>query len=403
VVNSQLQQNISGVRVVQSFNREDMNLSQFDGVNQDHLDTNLWAIRLSAYLMPAVDLVTAVALGLVVVVGGAMALDGELSPAVLVAFALYVQRFFEPIRALTMQYTQFQRAMTAGTRIFELLDVEPEVVDSPDAIELPAAKGEIHYDNISFEYIKGAPVLQDINLHIMPGQTVALVGQTGAGKTTMVSLLSRFYDVTKGRITVDGHDLRDVTRHSLASQMSMVLQEPFLYSVTVAENIRFRYTDAPMERVIAAATAVGAHDFIMGLEDGYDTVLQERGGNLSIGQRQLISFARAILADPQILVLDEATANIDTITEVLIQSALRELLQNRTAVVIAHRLSTIQNSDMIVVMEHGRIIDTGTHDQLLEQSALYARLYALNFDDSDDLESDDSQGQPRPSVPDSIT
>ena len=340
---------------------------------------------------------------LVVAVGGGKALSGELSAAILVAFALYVQRFFEPIRALTMQYTQFQRAMTAGTRIFELLDVEPEVVDRPDAIEMPAAKGEIHYDNISFEYVKGAPVLQDINLHIMPGQTVALVGQTGAGKTTMVSLLSRFYDVTNGRITVDGHDLRDVTRPSLASQMSMVLQEPFLYSVTVAENIRFRYTDASMERVFAAAKAVGAHDFIMRLEDGYDTVLQERGGNLSIGQRQLISFARAILADPQILVLDEATANIDTITEVLIQSALRELLKGRTAVVIAHRLSTIQNSDMIVVMEHGRIIDTGTHDQLLERCALYARLYALNFDDADDLESIDSQGSPRPSIPDSIT
>ncbi|MBI4339773.1 MAG: ABC transporter ATP-binding protein, partial [Chloroflexi bacterium] len=382
VVNSRLQQNISGVRVVQSFNREEVNLRNFDTVNRDHLNANLWAIRLSAILMPTVEIITALALGLVIVVGGAMVIDGELLAGTLIGFALYVQRFFDPIRNLTMQYTQFQRAMTGGQRIFELLDVKPEVVDRPDAGSLPPVRGEIIYDHVSFEYIKGHPVLQDINLHIKPGQTMALVGQTGAGKTTMVSLAARFYDVAAGRITVDGHDLREVTRESLASQMGMVLQEPFLYSVSVADNIRFNHTEAPMAKVIEAARVVGAHDFIMKLEQGYDTLLNERGGNLSVGQRQLISFARAVLADPRILILDEATANIDTFTEVLIQRALGDLLKDRTAIVIAHRLSTIQNADRIVVMEKGGIAEMGTHEELLVRSPLYARLYALNFQDA---------------------
>ena len=404
VVNSRLQQNISGVRVVQSLNREDLNLRQFDQVNENHLNANLWAIRLSAFLMPVVDIVTAVALGLVVVVGGSMVLDGALLPGALIGFAIYVQRFFEPIRSLTMQYTQFQRAMTAGVRIFELLDVKPDVADLPDAEKLPTVRGEIRYEQVSFEYIPGMPVLQDIDLHIKSGQTVALVGQTGAGKTTMISLLARFYDVTGGRITVDGHDLRDVTRDSVAGQMSMVLQEPFLFSVSVAENIRYRNTEAPMEGVITAARAVGAHDFIMRLDQGYDTVLQERGVNLSVGQRQLISFARAVLADPRILILDEATANIDTFTEVLIQRALRDLLKDRTAVVIAHRISTIQNADMIVVMERGRIVDAGTHDELLERCSIYARLYSLNFQDGEEpAELPSGERVPSRTLPHSVT
>ena len=387
VVNSRLQQNISGVRVVQSMNREDLNLRQFDRVNMDHLDANLRAIRLSAILMPTVDLITAVALGLVIVIGGTMVLNESLGAGALVAFALYVQRFYDPIRNLTMQYTQFQRAMTGGVRIFELMDVEPEVVDKPNAKPLPFVKGEIRYEGVCLEYVAGIPVLKDVNLHIRPGTTAALVGQTGAGKTSMVSLLMRFYDVTSGRLTVDGYDLRDIQRSSLASQASTVLQEPFLFSVSVADNIKYRHTEATMEQVIRAATAVGAHGFIMKLENGYDTILYERGGNLSVGQRQLISFARAILADPRILILDEATANIDTFTEVLIQQALKEMLKDRTAVVIAHRLSTIQNADMIVVMEQGRIVSTGTHDELLERSPLYSRLYALNFQDLEETES----------------
>ena len=384
VVNSRLQQNISGVRVVQSMNRENLNLSQFDEVNLDHLDANVQAIKLSAALMPTVDLITGVALGLVIVAGGTMVMDGSLGAGALVAFVLYVQRFYDPIRNLTMQYTQFQRAMTGGVRIFELMDVKPEVVDKLNAPPLPTIKGEIKYENVCLEYVKGIQVLKNVNLHIKAGQTVALVGQTGAGKTSMVSLLVRFYDVTSGSITVDGNDLRDIQRDSLAAQASMVLQEPFLFSVSVVDNIKYRHTSATMADVMSAAKAVGAHDFIMKLQDGYETVLYERGGNLSVGQRQLISFARALLANPRVLILDEATANIDTFTEVLIQQALKTVLKDRTALVIAHRLSTIQNSDVIVVMEQGEIVASGTHEELLQDSPIYSRLYSLNFQDPTD-------------------
>ena len=380
-VNASLQENITGVRVTQSMNREKINLSQFDELNAEHLDANLSASRLTASLMPTVEVLTAVAFGILIVVGGRMEQSGALELGTMVTFALLVQRFFEPIRALVMQYAMMQRAMTAGMRIFELLDVQPDLVDKPDAKTLPPIKGHVKFDHVSFSYNPEVPVLNDVSVEVAPGESMAIVGPTGAGKTTMVALVTRFYDVTGGSITVDGYDLRDITRSSLASQMSLVLQEPFLYSATVAENIRFANRNATQEDIEKATKALGAHDFIMRLPEGYDTVLHERGSNLSVGQRQLIAFARALVADPRILILDEATANVDSYTERLIQDALKELLRGRTAIIIAHRLSTIQDADKILVMEQGRIAELGRHNDLLARDGLYAKLYAMNFQD----------------------
>lgn len=380
-VNASLQENITGVRVTQSMNREEINLSQFDELNEDHLNTNLKAIRLTASLMPAVEVLTAIAFGLVIVIGGRMEQSGSLELGTMVAFALFVQRFFEPIRALVMQYAMMQRAMTAGTRIFELLDVEPDLVDAIDAEILPTVKGHVRFENVSFAYIPNVQVLDDVSLEIPPGETLAVVGPTGAGKTTMVALTSRFYDVTGGRITVDGYDIREITRSSLAGQMGLVLQEPFLYSTSVSNNIRFARRTATQEEIERATKTLGAHDFIMRLPNGYDTILHERGSNLSVGQRQLIAFARALVADPRILVLDEATANVDSYTERLIQYALKELLRGRTAIIIAHRLSTIQDADQILVLDQGRISEIGKHDELISNNGLYAKLYSMNFQD----------------------
>jgi ATP-binding cassette subfamily B protein len=380
-----LAENVSGVRAVQSMSREDENARRFDALNQENRRANIWAGMLSAAIMPVIELAVAIATCAVVIVGGMRALNAsDVNVAhlflVLTSFTLYVGRFFDPIRDLVLQYTMLQRAMAGGERIFEVLDTEPRIKDREDAIELEEVEGRVDFDNVYFHYTEGVPILQGIDLHVEPGETIAFVGPTGAGKTTITSLVSRGYEVTGGAIRIDGHDIRDVKRRSLTRHMGVVLQNPYLFSGTVRENIAYGRPEATDEAVVAAAKAVGADDFISRLENGYDTVLQQRGQNLSVGQRQLISFARAILAAPRILVLDEATAYVDTQTEVIIQRALRELLKNRTSFVIAHRLSTIREASRIVVLDQGRIAEVGSHDELLAKGGIYSNLYKMTYE-----------------------
>ena len=377
-VNAGLQENISGVRAVQSMNREDANIRSFGVANSENLGANLEAGKMQAALFPAVEILSAMALALVIFFGGSRVLDNAIEVGVLIAFALYIQRFFEPVMNLTMQYGSLQRAMASGSRIFELMDVEPEVVDGPGSRTTVAATGDVRFEGVDFQYVEGDPILRDISFHVPAGLKVALVGPTGAGKTTLLSLLMRFYDVTEGRVLLDGVDIRDITLDSLSRQISIVPK-----SRTCSRELSGRISgttasEATDEEVVRAAKAVGAHDFIENLEKGYDNPLQERGGNLSVGQRQLISFARALVADSRVLLLDEATANVDTYTEMLIQKALDELLRGRTAIIIAHRLSTIRNADQIVVLDQGRVTEMGRHNDLLAKGGLYAQLHSFS-------------------------
>lgn len=387
-VNSVLAENINAVRVVQAFSRQSTNYAFFEGqVNRNNLDTNLNAARIAAAFPATFELLGALATAVVIWLGGTAVLGEQITPGILVAFVLYIDRFFDPIRDLSRRYDSFQSTMAGGERILSLLKASPEVLDPPGAAVLPPIEGQVQFEDVSFYYADDPPeeggqmVLEDINLHVPAGQTIALVGETGAGKTTLVNLLSRFHDPTRGRVLIDGHDLRSVTQSSLRRQMGIVLQDPFLFNGTIKENIRFGRLDASDEEIEAAAKAVGAHDFIMRLRKTYLSPVEEGGVLLSVGQRQLISFARALLADPRILILDEATSSVDTQTERSIQKALARLLQGRTAFVIAHRLSTVVNADCIVVIEDGRIVETGTHNELLALGGYYHYLYTMGFDE----------------------
>ncbi|MCJ9671539.1 MULTISPECIES: ABC transporter ATP-binding protein [unclassified Neorhizobium] len=389
IANGALAEAIHGVRAVQSMDRQSVNFTLYDDKARANLNTHLNAAKYAQVMVPIVDSLTGLAMALVVVVGGARVLNQALDVGVMVAFLFYIQRFFDPIRSLTLQYSVMQRAMASGQRLTEVLDVPVDVQDAPNANVLTSdMDGSVEFKDVVFGYNPKHPVLKHVSFKVNPGETVALVGPTGSGKSSCMSLIHRFYDVQQGQVLVGGHDVRDLTQESLGRQIAMVLQEPFLFTGTVFENIRYHKTDATREQVIEAAKAVGAHDFIMRMQDGYESILGQRGGNLSLGQRQLLSFARALVADAKILVLDEATANIDSYTEMLIQKALVKLLEGRTGLVIAHRLATIREADRIIVLQNGELIESGNHRELMKNKKLYSKLYNLNYSSFDDIPED---------------
>jgi ABC-type multidrug transport system fused ATPase/permease subunit len=375
-----LAENINGIRVIQAFAQETAVENQFDSVNDANRQAHIEAMRLSFIYLPTIEFLSVLATAVVLYVGGTEVAEGEVTLGVMVAFLAYVTRFFQPIQELSRIYTTMQSAMAGGEQVLKLLDTPSEVVDAPEAAVMPPISGKVELADVSFRYREDGPeILHQINLQIAPGQTVALVGPTGAGKTTIANLIARFYDVSDGRVLIDEHDVRAVTQASLHAQFGLVPQDPFLFAGTIADNIRFGRMETSLEEVRTAASLANADEFIESLPDGYDTKILEGAVNLSVGQRQLLCIARAALVNPRILILDEATASVDTVTEVLIQQALDRLMHGRTAIVIAHRLSTIQNADMICVVADGRIVEQGTHDQLIAQAGLYAELYQRQF------------------------
>ncbi len=373
-----LQENISGMRVVQAFTSEKKSAARFDGRNHAYRCANARATLLSAVYFPGVELLGSVGLAVVLLYGGYRVVAGEMSVGELVAFVGLLNMFFQPIQQLSQLYSDLQSTVASLEKVFAVLDTESDRADSPNARDLQDLRGDVQFDHVSFAYGEDV-VLDDVSFRIKPGETLAIVGETGAGKSTVVKLLSRFYDPTGGAVRVDGEDLRSVRGSSLRRYMGVVLQDTFLFTGTIKENVRYGRPDATEEEIVAAARAVGADEFIRRFPEGYDTQVRERGGRLSAGERQLVSFARALLADPRLLVLDEATSSVDLMTEARIEEALDRLLEGRTSIVIAHRLSTVRRADRILVMGEGRVIEQGTHSELLERPSAYRRLYDSQF------------------------